>query len=169
MKILDRLPVDDEHDRLDIHGEALRIRPFQIIVQVSISDRSRWDARTPIIPALLDTGNNHNFSIQENHLARWVGVHPQSLPFLGAIREGGRTPSLRFANVWIHRNRSGRRDLRYGEPFLLPLEEGIAIYPDDGSNYPRLPLLGLRAIIKNNLKLVIDGKRKYVSLSSPAW
>jgi hypothetical protein len=49
------------------------------------------------------------------------------------------------------------------------LREGIAIYPDDGSNYPRLPLLGLRAIIKNNLKLVIDGKRKYVSLSSPAW
>ena len=52
---------------------------------------------------------------------------------------------------------------------MLPLEEGIAVYPDDGSNYPRLPVLGLRAIIKNNLKLVIDGKRKYVSLSSSAW
>jgi len=46
---------------------------------------------------------------------------------------------------------------------------GIAIYPDDGSNYPRLPLLGLRAIIKKNLKLVIDGKRKHASLSSPTW
>jgi hypothetical protein len=55
------------------------------------------------------------------------------------------------------------------EPFLLALEEGIAIYPDDGSNYPRLPLLGLRAIIKNNLKLVIDGKRKQVTLSAPVW
>jgi hypothetical protein len=169
MKILDRLPVVDEHDRLNVHGEALRIRPFQVIVRVSFSEIAIWDARTPIIPVLLDTGNNHNFSIQEHHLIRWAGMHPQSWPFLGAMREGSRAPSLRFANVWIHRNRSGSRDLRDVEPFLLPLEEGIAIYPDDGSNYPRLPLLGLRAIIKNNLELAIDRKRRYVSLSSPAW
>jgi hypothetical protein len=51
---------------------------------------------------------------------------------------------------------------------MLTLEEGIAIYPSDGSKYPRLPLLGLRAIIKNKLKLVIDGKRQQVSLRSPA-
>ena len=102
MRILDRLPVVDAHDRLDVHGKALRIRPFQIIVRVSLSEIAIWDARTPIIPALLDSGNNHN-------------------------------------------------------------------YPDDGSNDPRLPLLGLRAIIKNKLKLVIDGKRNYVSLNSPAW
>jgi hypothetical protein len=136
---------------------------------VSLTQEATWETRTPVIPALLDTGNNHNFSIQEHHLTRWVGVHAQSLPLLGAMREGIRTPSLRFANDWIHRNRPGRRDLREGEPFLLHLEEGVAIYPDDGSNYPRLPLLGLRAIIKNKLKLVIDGKRKSVSLSSPTW
>jgi hypothetical protein len=63
----------------------------------------------------------------------------------------------------------GRRYLRDGEPFLLALKEGIAIYPDDGSNYPRLPLPGLRGIIKNKLKLVIEGKWKYVSLSFAAW
>jgi len=169
MKILDRLPVFDKRYQFDIHGEPLKIRPFQILIQVSLSDIPAWDPRTPLIPALLDTGNNHNFSIQERHLTRWVGVHSQSLPFLGEMREGARTPSLRFANLWIHRNRSGCRDLNAREPFLLPLEEGIAVYPDDGTNYPRLPLLGLRAIIKNDLKLVIDGKRKHASLSSPAW
>jgi len=169
MKVFDRLPVVEEHFHLDIHGERLRIRPFQIIVQVSISDVLTWDPRTPIIPALLDTGLNHNFSMQESQLARWAGIHPKGWPFLGVIREGGRAPSLRFANVWIHRNQSGRRDLRDEQPYLLALDEGIAIYPDDGSNYPRLPLLGLRAIIKNNLKLVIDGKRKHASLSSPTW
>jgi hypothetical protein len=169
MRILDRLPVLDEHYELDIRGEPLRIRPFQIIVQLSISGIWEWDAGAPIIPAVLDTGNNHNFSIQEHHLIRWAGVHPHSLPFLGALREGGRAPVLRFANVWIHRNDSGARHLRGGEPFLLAVKEGIAIYPDDGSNYPRLPLLGLRAIIKNNLKLSIDGKRRQVSLRSPAW
>jgi len=169
MKILDRLPVGEGRDRLNINGEALRTRPFQIIVQVSLSDTLTWDARTPIIPALLDTGLNHNFSIQERHLVRWAGLHLAALPLLGAMREGSRTPSLRFAGVWIHRNQPGRQDLRSGELFLLPLREGIAIYPDDGSDYPRLPLLGLRAIIKNNLKLVIDGKRKHASLSSSMW
>jgi hypothetical protein len=64
MKILDRLPVFQEHDWLSIQGEALKIRPFRIIVQVSLSEIPTWDARTPIIPALLDTGNNHNFSVQ---------------------------------------------------------------------------------------------------------
>ncbi len=169
MKILNRLPVCDKPFQSEVRGEPLKLKPFQIVIQVSVSDIPVWDARTSIVPALLDTGNNHNFSIQERHLTRWVGIHSQSLPFLGKIREGERTPSLRFANLWIHRNRSGSRDLRVGEPFLVPLEGGIAIYADDGSNYPRLPLLGLRAIIKNNLTLVIDGKRKFVSLSSPAW
>jgi len=169
MKILDRLPVVDEPDRLEIHGQALKVRPFQIIVRVSLPEIAIRDARTPTIPALLDTGNNHNFSIQENQLIRWAGLHPQSLPLLGAMREGGRAPSRRFANLWIHRNRFGSRDLTGGEPLLLSLKEGIAIYPDDGTSYPRLPLLGLRSIINNYLKLVIDGKRKHVSLSSPFW
>ena len=56
-----------------------------------------------------------------------------------------------------------------GEKLPIWLEEGIATYPADGSDYPRLPLLGLRAILKNRLKLTIDGKRKHVSLRSPLW
>jgi hypothetical protein len=125
--------------------------------------------RIPLIPALIDTGNNHNFSIQGHHLLRWAGIHPSALPFLGDMRESGRTPSLHFANVWIHRNQGGRRELRAEEPVKLTLDEGIAVYPADGSNYPRLPLLGLRAIIENKLNLVIDGKRQHGSLRSPGW
>lgn len=153
MRILDRLPVDDKHHRVDIRGESVLIRPFQIVVEVSISDALTWDPRTPILPALLDTGNNHNFSIQDDQLSRWAGIHSQGLTFLGTIRERARTLSLRRAHIWIHRNQSGNRDRRKGPPFLLALEEGIAVYPDDGSMHPRLPLLGLRAIIKNNLRL----------------
>lgn len=169
MKILDRLPFASEPRVFDVHRERLRIKPFQIVVQLSISGPWEWDPVASIIPVLLDTGNNHNFSIQQNQLIGWAGVHPQSLPLLGAMREGGRSLSLRYANAWIHRNQPGHIDLKGGEPFLLAMNEGIAVYPDDGSNYPRLPVLGLRAIVKNNLKLVVDGKRKHVSLSSPAW
>jgi hypothetical protein len=169
MKILDRLPVLDKYHQSWFQGESVRIRPFQIVVPLSLSVIPIWDPRTPIIPALLDTGNNHNFSIQENHLARWVGAYARGLPLLGTLRESTRTATLRFANVWMHCNRPGQSDLREREPFLLHLEEGVAVYPYDGSNYPRLPLLGLRAIIKIDLKLVLDGKRRYVTLSSPIW
>jgi hypothetical protein len=169
MKVLDRLPIAEEHFLLNVHGERLRLRPFQIIMQVSISPFRPWDSRTPVIPALFDSGNNHNFSIQEHHLRRWAGIHPESLTFSRKIREAGRTPSLRSASIWIHRNRAGSRELSDREPFLLHLPEGIAIYPSDGSNYPRLPLLGLRAIIRNELKLVLEGKWKYASIKSPWW
>jgi hypothetical protein len=167
MRILDRLPVTEEHLVINVSGGRLRLKPFQIIVSVSISDVPMWNARTPVIPALLDTGNNHNFSIQAPHLLKWAGIHPKALASMGAIREAGRTPSLHFANVWIHRNQPSKRELKAEEPVMLTLDDGIAVYPADGSDYPRLPLLGLRAILKNKLKLVIDGKRWHASLRSP--
>jgi hypothetical protein len=169
MKILNRLPILDRQYESEIRGEALKTRPFQVIVQVSLSDTPVWDPRIPVIPALLDTGHNHNFSIRERHLIRWAGLHLQTLPLLGTMRESDRVASLRFANLWIHRNQPGSRNLKGSAPYLLALKEGIAVYPDNGSNYPRLPLLGLRAIVKNNLRLLIDGKRRHASLSLPIW
>jgi hypothetical protein len=164
-----RLPVSDDHFFLDVPGGRFRAKPFQIIVKISISVFATWDPRSPIIPALIDTGNNHNFSIQESHLIRWAGLQRGFLSRGHAIREGPRNAILHHADIWIHRNQSGLRDLRSNEPIKLRVEEGIAVYPSDGSNYPRIPVLGLRAIIKNRLKLVIDGERKHVSLRSSFW
>src|SRR5262249_16957916 len=155
MRVLDRLPIAKEHSLLSVHGEPLRLRPFQIIVQVSISPYRPWDPQSPVIPALFDSGNNHIFSIQEHQLKRWGGIHPESLLYLGKIRETERTPSFCAAYIWIHCNRAGSRELSDRKPFPLHLPEGIAVYPSDGSNYPRLPLLGLRAILNSELKLVI--------------
>jgi hypothetical protein len=169
MTILKRLPIAREPSLVSVHGEQLKLRPYQIIIQVSVSPFREFDARSPIIPTLIDTGLNHHFSIQERHLRRWAGIHPESLSKQGNMREGGRSADLRRAYLWIHRNEAGSHDLRDAEPFLVPLQEGMAIYAADGSNYPRLPLLGLRAILKNNLKLIIDGKRKHASLRSPLW
>jgi hypothetical protein len=169
MKILDRLPIAEERRQIDVRGRHVKVRAYQIVIQVSILDSHEWDSRAPTFPALLDSGNNLNFSIQAAHLTRWAGIHPQSLTSRGSVREGERSPSLHTASVWMHRNEPGRRDLRDARPYPLQLPEGIAIYPSDESDYPRLPLLGLRAILKNNLKLIIDGKRKHASLRSPLW
>jgi hypothetical protein len=42
------------------------------------------------------------------------------------------------------------------------------VYPD-GEHYPRLPLLGMRAILSNRLHLTIDGARTSVTLRTPDW
>ena len=113
MKILDRLPVTDDHLFLDVPGGRFRAKPHQIIVKISISDFATWDARLAIIPALIDTGNNRHFSIQESHLISMGGT-PTRVPSRGhAIREGPRNAALHHADIWIHRNQSGHRfDLR---------------------------------------------------------
>jgi hypothetical protein len=54
------------------------------------------------------------------------------------------------------------------QPLFLDLPAGIGVYPDD-ADYPRLPLLGLRAILSNNLFLNVDGKHASVTLRTPDW
>jgi hypothetical protein len=49
------------------------------------------------------------------------------------------------------------------------MDQGISVVPDDSPLAPRLPLLGLRAIIHNGLKLTIDGERAEVSLRTGGW
>jgi hypothetical protein len=65
MKILDRLPYFSEHRALSVRGEAVQVRPYQIVVWVSvnIARLREWDSRTPAFPAILNPGNNFNFSI----------------------------------------------------------------------------------------------------------
>ncbi len=72
MKILNRLPYSSEPTTINLRGEAVRVRPYQIVVWVSLNlwQVNDWDVRVPRFPAILDTGNNHNFSIRVSHLLR---------------------------------------------------------------------------------------------------
>ncbi len=73
------------------------------------------------------------------------------------------------ANVWLHRNVPRERDQLLDQPpHCLELPRGIAVYPA-GSDFPRLPLLGLRALVSNRLLLSVAGDRTEVSLRSPDW
>ena len=51
-------------------------------------------------------------------------------------------------------------------PHMLAAPRGIAIYPD--GDFPRLPILGLRAIAENGLILKADGRRREATLKT-AW
>src|SRR5436309_2488755 len=78
MQILRKLPFSDVSHTLQFAGGVV-VRPYQIVVWVSLSagDALEPDARR--FPAILDTGHNHNFSIQESQLLTWAGLSPELL------------------------------------------------------------------------------------------
>ena len=169
MKIRDRLRYSTIATTAPVHRETVPVKPYQIIMQVSVSVRGLlgWDPRTPIFPAILDPGNNHNFSIRRDHLIRWAGIHPDALPLKRAIRERQQRIPLHAAGLWLHPNVPGEPGVSGREPHLLKVKEGIAIYPDETG--PRLPVLGLRALTRNKLHLTIAGQQRLVSLRTPDW
>jgi len=67
------------------------------------------------------------------------------------------------AEVRIHRNLRRKMGLA-GANHLLDMPQGIYVLLDEDA--PRLPLIGLRTIVANRLQLVIDGKRREVTLST---
>jgi len=81
----------------------------------------------------------------------------------GHVRDRNRRVPLHAANIWVHPNTKGSRErLVGGKPILLEAVAGIAVYP--GGDFPRLPILGLRAIAENNLVLKVSGRRREANL-----
>jgi hypothetical protein len=167
-RILDRLPIATRDDVVFVRDEMVRVKGYEVVVWVSLTVEQAlaWEG-TPRIPAILDTAHTHNFSIREEQLIRWAGLRPEALRPVGHLRHEGRRLPLHAADVWLHPNRPGHRDQFLDRPpFRLELPRGIAVYPSD-SRFPRLPLLGLRALISNRLHLAIDGARALASLRIP--
>lgn len=163
--LLDHMPFLSEPGELIIRGERVRVRANQIVLWISLTSR-RIESVNPVavpFPAILDTGHTHSLSIQERHLVEWAGLRPDALPIAGSVRERGQRVRLRAANIWVHPNVRGVRDeLADRPPHLVEAPRGIAVYP--AGDFPRLPILGLRAIAENNLILRIDGARRLAAL-----
>ena len=168
MKILSRLPFSEAHSEVSTPDGIAAVKPYQIIVMVSITTRSvaELDSGAPRIPAILDTGHNHYLAIRREQLDRWARLSGSER---GQIRVGGVRLPLLPANVWIHPNLPGTRETAVRPPFKIEVEEGIAVYPSGVANPTRLPTLGLRGLARNSLKLVIDGKRCAVTLKTAGW
>lgn len=169
--ILRQLPFQERNDEVTVGLERVPIKAYQIIVRVILTPRDilSLPPHSPRFPAVLDTAHSHNFSLRASHLTRRARVDDASLGRSGQVRERGRTLPLYGANLWLHRNLPGTRD-EFSEtpPFLLLLREGIAVYPGEG-DFPRLPRLGLRALVRNRLHLTMDSERCQVNLRTPDW
>lgn len=141
----------------------MEIRPYQIILWVSI--RVGTAVSRPF-PAILDVGHSLNFSIKEEQLRDWAGILHSALKEIGRTTLNNRPVFLSRAGVGLHRNLKGHRDeLLATPPVPLELPEGIVVHPRDDLLSPRLPLLGLRALVHNRLKAIIDGRKLAVSIN----
>jgi hypothetical protein len=158
MKILDRLPYHDQPTALSFGPWTIDVRGHQIIVWLSL--------RHLVFPAILDTGHSHNLTISSRHLTEWAGV--DDLESIGEIEVNGRRMIQYRADLRLLRNQPRTRRPR-PETFSLNVDEGITVMPEETPGAPRLPLLGLRPISRGGLKLVIDGKRREVTLRTPGW
>ena len=170
LAIIRDLPFSDRETALEVQGQTVRILGQQIVVWVSISEAGRdaLDPRTPRIPAILDTGCNHAFVIQEEQLVKWAGLHPKYLPKLARpSRMYGESLPQFFAKVWLHHNQPHTRD-EFLDRAAFPLEctPGIVVVPQAKNLPPRLPLLGNRALRSANLRLTVDYGRCRVHLGT---
>ena len=68
-------------------------------------------------------------------------------------------------------NVPGTQDSGSGRPpFRLRMGDGIAVYPRDAvPPGPRLPLLGLPALLNNDLDFWLDPELRHVSVQTRTW
>jgi hypothetical protein len=165
--VVRKLPYSDADRWVDVpDGTRFLIKRHQIVLWVSLVSVTSCPIRSGPrrFPALLDTGHGHNFLIKEEHVRDWAGLDPRSLNKVDELLINGvRTPS-HSVDVWVHRNRLGDLDaIDDSPPTKLEFDNGISISPT-GTNYPRIPLIGMRAARRNEHLLRIDSKNLLISV-----
>jgi hypothetical protein len=168
--LLRHSPFREQANEAIVGLERVAIHEHQIIAWVSLTAQTVMELppHAPRFPAILDTGHGHNLSIHERHLSDWARLTRGDLPVRGRSRVNGVETFLHAASVWIHPNRPGERDqLIESAPICLDIREGIDIRP--GAVAPRLPLLGLRALVRNKLFLTVDADRCLAGLHTANW
>ena len=173
MKILDRVPISEQRTSLQFGDKYVTVRRNQILVWVSVhlAGALEPEKSIPRFPALLDTGNNFAFSLQDRLLRDWAGIDPSLLVSLGNVEINGQLATRRRATVWLYPNSPGRQEVASDRPpFRLRLPKGIAVYPTDADPPgPRLPLLGLPALLDNDLDWWLDPERRSITVQSRTW
>jgi hypothetical protein len=173
MKILDRLPISEKRTSLQFGDRFITIRLNQILVWVSVhlATTREPESNIPRFPALLDTGTNFAFSLPDRQLREWAGIDPSLLVSLGDAEINGQVVTCRRATVWVSPSSPGRQELAGDRPpFRLEMSKGIAVYPPDAMpTAPRLPLLGLPALLDNDLDWWLDPERRCITVQSRSW
>ena len=167
-----RLPFYADATTLRIpSGPAIKIMHDQIVVWLSVAPTAQpqLPASARRFPALIDLGFNGSFLLREDHVSQWAGVEfdEEKFPFLGTYQAYGHDIASFVGDVWLHANVPGFRDqVADTRPFCLEMIKGISVCPASMSQI-RLPLIGLQALRKNRLRLLVNGEKRYMSLRAP--
>ncbi len=130
MKIIDRLPIPVKHSSLRFGDRYTTLHRNQVLVWVSVHLAGALEPEENIsrFPALLDTGNNFDFSVQDRHLREWAGIDPGLLVVLGDITINGQVVTRRRATVWLYPNIPGRQEVASDRPpFRLSMARAVFI------------------------------------------
>src|SRR5579884_3829616 len=116
--VLRHLPFTEHADEVHVGLERVPVKAYQIVVWVSISGWRTLELPPSAqpFPAILDTGHNHHFSIQAEHLREWARLPAGNLQKIGEITIRGQRLDLRGAHAWLHKNVPGRRDKLLDRP-----------------------------------------------------
>ena len=165
--ILRDLPFFDAGSRVEVYGKFYHLVGLEIVAWASLAPQGvdELHAQALRFPALLDPAFTGSFLIHEQHLRSFAGYELKHLRQVNVnMRTADRIIPMYAANAWLHPNRPGQRDtFLNAAPFLLELHHGIGV--NSGADlYPRLPLLGARALRGAGLRLAIDYDRCRVNL-----
>jgi hypothetical protein len=170
-RILRELPFFEKRTRARLpDGSSVRVLGEQIICWASLTlpEHHRPRELRPF-PVSLDTGFTGEFSVPERYLLEWAGLTPRDLAWVGEARFEQRVLPLRAARIWLHSNRPGSRDIFDARPpYALDMPSSIIVWPTTMPDGRRLPLLGLHAIHRAGLHLVVNGRTRRVWLRT-AW
>jgi hypothetical protein len=171
--IIHNLPLVPAPTSVEVRQQRIAVKPYQAVVWVSVTPigSAPFDARTPCIPAILDLGFNGCFAIREEQLRRWAGLDPRLLAKFRMTHLRGAPAEERHADLWLHPNVSGSATVSRQHPFRVRLESSFFVLrPSDHprDDRPRLPLIGIRALVVGGLRLVVDGKRSRLSVRTAA-
>ena len=164
MRILSNLPFSTKHSHIESPTGIIEILPYQIVIWTTLLTPH---GVSTAFPAILDTGLNQSFALSETHLEEWAGLRAEQLKTWGKVRVNGRPLPLKVADIGLYYNVRGASHRTEQSPYRLMASEGVIVYPKGPS--PRLPLLGLRALVQNKLRLSIDGTANAISLRSGWW
>jgi hypothetical protein len=161
VKILDRYPISTVERSISSPDGPFTVKPYQVPVVVCLKI---GDHLSSAFPAFIDSGHNHNFSITEEHLRRWAKIDVDRLSVVGKLRISNEEVKLRAANLLIYCNKKGTFEFtQRSHEIYLENDRGIAVHSKPIST---LPLIGIRALIRNKISVAFDARGLFVNLSA---
>jgi hypothetical protein len=155
--------VTETWESLTVNGQTITLPPFALVVDFCLTPRARTDAPPDEcwFPAVIDTGNTHNFSIRAAHflpaalcpLTAFPQIDEIPLRYASGLQE---IRPLHDGDLWV------RSPVAATPPLHIELTEGFFYYEDGGPPYP---ILGTNALRAAGLCLSVDYEGRRASLT----